>query len=85
MAAQIRGLANEMTARARLALRPSAAAFAPIPLVSLPCRVCGATSPAPEVVLTDGPVAYCTIDHARLHGWPWLQSEPRANAKRTLV
>lgn len=50
----------------------------PIPLVTLrtlPCRVCGATSDAPVVILPDGPSAYCTLDHAVLHGWPWLRSE----------
>ena len=44
-------------------------------LRSLPCRVCGATSDAPVVILPDGPAAYCSLEHAATHGWPWLRSE----------
>lgn len=59
------------------------APFAPIPLTSLPCAACGAAGPAPEVILTAGPTAFCSIACARSQGWPWLQSEPAGRRNTT--
>ena len=57
---------------------------AEIRLDALRCEICGAACGAEGTVVamqtTDAgasEIAYCCIDHARQHGWPWLPGAAR--------